>query len=356
MEFESAVSGATQADNNQKIPIDAISANNLTVARVKTRMSYTALQVQLSDYPAVYDCDFQDTFTTHGNMLSFFYKCNGVSILGSRLDRSATTHTLRLSGTSSCVIANNDIKNPGATRDALTVRGWEAPTPITQYVQISDNLIDGGTVGGYILYCGVVNVNTNEELRDVIVERNTIVSDSADIPCVFGVSDGISFRNNIVETLSYAAIGVGIGPNVAGAPTPSGNQFFFNNTIYKPNTSLGGAWSTFYFINQATGIEIANNLAYAPGNTQDAAQTGGSSPGMVYASGPVTPSDYTLLGGNTNDTQLVSIKPWAATNPTAIADYAPNSYGVDGGVYVPVFDDIMDTLISGTRDMGALQV
>ena len=357
LEFQSAVSGSSQAENQYKIPIDAISANNLTVARVKTRMSYTALQAQLSNYPAVYDCDFQDTFTTYGNMLSFFYKCHGVSVLGSRLDRSATTHTLRVSGTTSCVIAHNDIKNPGATRQALTMRGWEAPTPITQYVQISDNIIDGGTIGGYSLYCGVVNINTNEELRDVISERNTIVSDSADIPCFFGVSSGISFRNNIVKTLSYAAISVGIGPNVAGAPTPSGNQFFFNNTIYKPNTSISGAWSTFYFINPATGIEIANNLTYAPGSTTNAGQSGGVTAGtMVYTGGPITPSDYTLIGGNTNDIHLNTVRPWAATNPAVIADYAPNSYGVDSGVYVPVFDDIMESLISGTRDMGALQV
>lgn len=356
LEFQSTVSGSTQADNQYKIPIDAVSSNNLTVARVKTRMSYSALQVQLSNYPALYDCDFQDTFTTHGNMLAFFYKCHGVSILGSRLDRSATTHTLRLSGTSSCVIAHNDIKNPGFTRDALTVRGWEAPTPITQYVQISDNLIDGGTIGGYILYCGIVNVNTNEELRDVIVERNTIVSESPAITCVFGVAQGLTFRSNLVKSVYISGLAIVGGSNLVGAPNPT-SSWIYNNTFYKPNVVTTDDWSTFSFNGVATGIVVGNNLAYAPGNTTDAGQTGGVTAGtMVYTSGSVTPSDYTLVGGNTNNTQLNTVRPWAATNPAVIADYAPNSYGVDSGVYVPVFDDIMETLISGTRDMGALQV
>lgn len=354
LEFQSVVSGSSQADNQNKIPIDAVSSNNLTVARVKTRMSYTALQAQLSDYPAVYDCDFQDTFTTHGNMLSFFYKCHGVSIMGSRLDRSATTHTLRLSGTSSSVIAHNDIKNPGATRDALTVRGWEAPAPITQYVQISDNLIDGGTIGGYILYCGIVNINTNEELRDVIVERNTILSDSPAIPCVFGVAQGLTFRSNLVKSVFIAAVGIGGGSNVAGAPNPT-SSWFYNNTFYKPNTSVTAAWSTFYLGQVVDGVVIANNLAYAPGNTDDAGQNGTTGT-MVYTFGSVTPANYTLVGGNTNDTQLNTVQPWAAANPVAIADYAPNGYGLNSGVYAPVFDDIMESLISGTRDMGALQV
>lgn len=354
LEFESAVSGSSQAENIYKIPIDAVYANNLTVARVKTRMSYTALQAQLSDYPAVYDCDFQDTFTTYGNMLSFFYKCHGVSILGSRLDRSATTHTLRVSGTSSCVIAHNDIKNPGFTRDALTVRGWEAPTPITQYVQISDNLIDGGTIGGYILYCGIVNINTNEELRDVIVERNTILSESPATPCVFGVAQGLTFRNNIVTSIWISAVTIGGGSNVAGAPNPT-SSWFYNNTFYKPNILTKAEWSTFEFGNVATGIVVGNNLAYAPGNIKDAGQNGTQGT-MYYPRGSVTPADYTIIGGNTNDTQLNTVQPWASVNPSAIADYAPNGYGLNSGVYVQVFDDIMETLISGTRNMGALQV
>lgn len=354
LEFESVVSGSTQADNWYKIPIDVVSTNNLTVARVKTRMSYTALQVQLSDYPAVYDCDFQDTFTTHGNMLSFFYKCHGVSILGSRLDRSATTHTLRLSGTSSSVIAHNDIKNPGATRDALTVRGWEAPTPITQYVQISDNLIDGGTIGGYILYCGIVNISTNEELRDVIVERNTILSESPATPCVFGVSQGLTFRSNLVTSIWISAVTIGGGSNVAGAPNPT-SSWFYNNTFYKPNILTKAEWSTFEFGNVATGIVVGNNLAYAPGNIKDAGQNGTRGT-MYYPRGSVTPSDYTIIGGDTNDTQLNTVQPWAAANPSAIADYAPNGYGLNGGVYVPVFDDIFESLVAGTRGIGAVQV
>lgn len=353
LEFESLETGISDADNQNKIPIDAVSSNSLTIARVKTRSSFIAAQVQLSDYCGVYDCDFQDTFTNYGNMLAFFYKCHGVSVMGSRLDRSAETHTLRISGTTSCVVANNDIKNPGSTRDALTVRGWEAPTPITQYVQISDNLIDGGTVGGYILYCGIVNINTNEELRDVIVERNTILSESPAVPCAFGVAQGLTFRSNIVKSVFNCAVSIGGGSNVAGAPDPS-SSWFYNNTIYKPNVTTTADFSAFNVTGVATGVVITNNLAYAPGNTADTGQAG-SAATMLYTSGSITGADYTL-SNNSTDTQLNTVKPWAATTPVAIEDYAPDSYGLNGGIYVPVFDDITEALITGTREIGALQV
>jgi hypothetical protein len=64
--------------------------------------------------------------------------------------------------------------------------------------------------------------------------------------------------------------------------------------------------------------------------------------------------NFTLVS-NSSDTQINTVKPWAATSPVAYADYVPNGYGVDSGVFVPMFSDFFNTEITDIRDKGAFQ-
>jgi len=353
LRFEYIETGGSLADNQYKIPIDTVSAQYATILRCEGLGFYSSVQAQLSDDIMVVDCDFEQTFLNYGNMNSFYYLSHRVALLGNRFERSYSTHTVRISGTSRCVVSNNYMANPGPTRHVFTIRGWEATSPITQYSVVSDNVMHGGTVGGYALYCGPVNLATNELVEDLIYERNYLTSQSPAYTVVLAVHQGMTFRSNIV--LSRHECGLCVVGEASAASAPPIDTSVYGNTFYKDSIATTAYYSTFVISGTTvSGVKFGNNLSYAPNCTHDAGG-GGSQASMVYLSLGAVSGNYSFIGTDTDDTQLNTVRPWAATTPVVYADYTPTGYALNSGTALPTSSDFFNNLITDPRNIGAIQ-
>ena len=356
LEFTGSESGASLADNDQKNGISASQANHITLLRCYFHNLYLTALVQYCESFSAFDSVFDTSFATYGNMVAFLYQSPIVALVGNSFSNSPITHTLRLSGTAQAVISNNTVTNPGPTRQVLTVRGWEAPTPFTQHVVVSDNKLSGGSGAGVAVYFGYVNAQTNEELRDVIFERNWVIGTTNDVAVTSRVSQNFTARNNIIDTQSNYAIELS-GGNAAGAPVIS-SAYLYNNTLYKSSVVKSTFFSAILVGSGVSGAVIKNNLSYGAGNTKSGGQAG-SGATFIEIGGTATSGDYTA-SNNSSDAQTNATKPWAAATPTVLIDYTPNSYAIDAGAYVPISIDLLGynaaPNITATREIGAIQV
>jgi hypothetical protein len=196
-----------------------------------------------------------------------------------------------------------------------------------------------------------------ERIRDVIVERNRLYGSTSS-----GIRQGgahhMTIRNNLLKITGYDyAISVE-GGTPAGSPRVD-STYIYNNTVYKPSASVSPRFSAVLIANgglplQAVGTVVKNNLVYAPGNTQDAGQTFGVTTGTVVSAPNVPSGDY-VLANNSSNTQVHTVRPWAAATPVIDSDYTPNGYAVSGnGVAVPVWDDFLQAPVTTMRSLGAI--
>lgn len=354
LEIFSSESSSGVSDNNERIPLRSFNSKNITVIRCNFHDAYLTLMPELSDDFSVIDSEMSSTFPNYGNMVAFFYKGARVAILGNKFSTSYTTHTLRISGTNNAIISNNHMDNPGATRDALTIRGWEGPTPYTQYVIVSDNVIDGGAAAGYLLYIGVVNNATNEELRDVVVERNFIKSTSNATPNVFKVAQNLTFRNNVTISYSEMSLAINGGGNTAGAPDPR-SSFVYNNSFYKANASLNNRYSAIQINGAVTGVRLVNNLAFAPGSVMSAGWVNGGGTFLYTSAGASVGASVDVLKNNSTDNQIVNVNPWAVGVLTAPDHFVPSGYAITDGFVNGLVDDyFLTSRPVDSKVMGAL--
>lgn len=313
----------------------------------------------------IYECDitgmYDDSLGEPGIGL-FPSRTTRLAILGTNSYDSPITHVARVQGVKSCVISHSRFAKAGPTRNALSVREWTTTGfdhggQSTHDVYLSCNIVDNSERGGYALYCGPQSVGHSGYLENLIAERNYCVGTDL-YPANFAVANFASVRHNILRTRYSYAIGLGLGGNAAGSP-PSVGVWVYNNTAYKPDVALSTHFSFVSFTDAglASDVRISNNLIYAPGNTSDGATNGtqatlltngGTSPGVEN-------TNY-FLAANSSTAQINSVRPWASTTPTAYADYTPSVYGVSGGADVGSRIDFFGDLLTGARDLGAINV
>ena len=356
LEITGAETGTSYPENDLKNGVNVYQADYITLLRCNFHNLYLTGLVQESGHFSAFDSVFDTSFTSYGNMVFFASQSPNLALVGNKFNNSPLTHVLRVSGTNYACVNHNDISNPGPTRQAFTIRGWEASTPFTEYVVVGDNNISGGSSVGSCVYFGYVNVGTNEELRDIIFERNLVNGTTYDVALTSRVAQRFTCRSNVFTTESTFAIELS-GGNAAGAP-PTSSAYIYNNTIFKPSASQSSFFSAVLVGSGASGIVIKNNLAYAPSMTKNGGQLGTGAT-FLYLGGTATSGDYTE-SNNTSDVQINATRPWSAVSPVAPSDYTPNGYGVNAGAHVPVCSDILASTsvpnISGTREIGAIQV
>ena len=319
----------------------------------------------------IVDCYIHDTYDASqgmGGICMYNSHVTELAILGSRFSRSPTTHCVRLQGTARTVVQHSQFDSAGGSRNALSIRGmggtitdgngyivWSGEW--SENIIVSDNIIDNSLIsdGGYALYCGPQAIQHAERVRNVIVERNYIAGRGAQA-ANFQVVSGLVVRGNIFVTRIGTVIGLGLGGNVGGSPATTDARFM-NNTIYKPDTSIVASFSPFFLSNPGlgSGLTIVNTLVYGPGNNRDGA--GNGTQATFYVVGGVAGVEGTnfTLTNNSPEAQINTVKPWAANPPAVYADYVPNGYGVNSGIFAPMFTDFFNAEILGTRDMGAIQ-
>ena len=223
-----------------------------------------------------------------------------------------------------------------------------------------------------MLHIGPQNDGYAERHRNIIVERNYFNSALASTMQAQVIGGTCTIRNNLFEIdKGTVAILVSAQSNI-GNGSPSDTRIY-NNTCYKKTLNTFGSGDGFSFIvistetnfnpgysapTAITGLHIRNNLAYAPNDTKNWNQSnGGAGADMITISG-LTPSYRAASSNNSSNTQVRTVRPWAATTPATYADFAPasGSYAENGGsTDVWVFEDFLGAAITGTREIGAIQ-
>jgi hypothetical protein len=290
----------------------------------------------------------------------FLENTDDLSILGSKFSDSPATHVVRLQGTERAVVSNNLIELAGPTRNALSIRGKTTSGAVpwsnywTQHVIVNNNVIDNSVRGGYALYVGPQSVGHAERVREVIVEGNYIKGKDL-YAASFQVAENLTVRNNILSSYYAYTVGLGLGGNAAGSPATNGS-YIYNNTIFKPDTSISSNFSAFSFSGAglASNLQIKNNVIYGVGNTRDGA--GNGSGATLFAQGGVLgiAGTHFVYNGNTSDADIPTVKPWTAVTPSDALDFAPNgvysaanSYAGIGGVWDFSYKTVGTTRVRG---------
>ena len=352
LEF-TATDGGSDAANLNKWSVYGTGCDYTTLLRVEGYNLYDSVFITDADSISIHQCNFHDILHTASGYVVYFERVTKFSTVGTRYSQGWASHCFRISGATDSVFSHSDFEYPGSTRHAFTIRGWGVNTTDSRYNIASDCNFVGGAVSGWVVAIKQNSDTVNDSLRDFLIERCYFLSTSTQgysQSLMSMVASDFWVRNNIFKEYEASAIAIEY-TNTAGAPSPA-STYILNNTFWKPDTSIMNKFSAVTLYANTTGTVIKNNLSYAPGMVLDG--SGNGSQGTFLLVSGITGSDYTAAN-NSSDAQQQNTKPWAATTPAAFAEYVPNSYGVNGGITVAIYDDFAGATITGTREIGALQ-
>jgi len=239
-----------------------------------------------------------------------------LAVLGTRITDMVESHVLRVWHAQKAVISENICHNPGASRQALKLHGYDAGRGLpTEYVVISGNRFRGST---YVVAMGPENAESDEPIRHVVVERNVIRPDELTVLGLLVRADDVTVRNNIFDGTGGASWFTAVGLVDGAGPALHGIRIC-NNTAY-----LGDSANTFRLCTIDSSAEdtvVRNNLASAPGTTD---------PQLIVGSGSGLTADHNLLTGT----------PGFVNAPAGDFRLESGSPAVDAGTVVPsVFVD-----------------
>lgn len=317
------------------------------------------LYVVDSVFDTMFDAPVDDP--THGGPVMYIDLTDNVALMGNLLARSVGSHITRLQGVSYSVVANNTyIGASGFAHLGLTLRGKSNTGNVTvwsgtwsQNNVIADNYFDCSLGSQYTCHSGPQATSHAERVKDLIVERNHVISSNS--TCMNFAVSYLTVRNNILNTQYSFALELSFNNgSIPGYPATS-NNFVYNNTLVKRDTAISTAFSAASITGTGmSNLVFRNNLSYAPGCDKDGA-TNGTSPQFLTLGAGVTGADYTLGATNSTASQIKLTNPFGVSMPVTATQYAPAGYPVNAGEFVPVRADFLNTAITGTREIGALQ-
>jgi len=195
-----------------------------------------------------------------------------LALLGNMVRDIRLSHVARVWQAHKGVIQHNAFKNPGPECHALKLH---SPThgdgrPPTQHVVVSDNLFVGKT---WSLSFGPQNAQSDERVSHVLFERNRTQSTETVQVDLNLAARNVTIRNNVFSGTGsarwYAAVEVarrGIEPE------PSDVRIL-HNTVLKADA--GSEFSVCLATSKGPGVEVVNNLAWAPNVERRAIVMGG---------------------------------------------------------------------------------
>ena len=294
------------------------------------------------------------TFGVFGGTTNGYLALMGNSVVQGR--GTTQGHDFRLPGAQKAVISNNTLDmGPGFT--GIDFHGYSNGGIWTgQYADkniISDNKFIGGKTYPGLVAIGPQNSQSDERLRDFIIERNWgYASGAITLQCFTISASNITVRNNLCGS-SYNSPGASLllvdTKNGTGIEPVPNLVWVYNNSFYSA-TNAGATmiqWTT-----RDTNMVAKNNLAYAPNAVKGYDwSTGGGAPIVVYDRGSMTPT----TAGNSTNSQMKNTNPYPETRGIPAVSWKPTSgYAIGGGAAVPVWSDFFRVTESGTRNVGAV--
>ena len=300
-----------------------------------------------------------------------------IAFMGNDFDNggnSNSQHVTRWPFLNKAVISHNTFSRPGITQLAIKLHApyWNATygvfDPSTTQPVIASNLSNYSTYAngdGYSKYVviadnkltdaanpwsveiGPQNTGSDERIRNVIVERNWWVANTASQVALRISASEVTVRNNIYN-FSNGSSSQQTAVQVVkdGVVLTSDQVRIYNNTIYSSYAVPSDQFIGIELEAPVTHITVKNNLAYAPN---------ASRPVMLVnnCGACLTQSN------NSSDAQVLNTSPnFAAASPVTPSDYRPivGSYAMGGGSAVPVWSDfLLQSRPQGLRDMGAIE-
>ena len=306
----------------------------------------------------------QDSAFDGGDTTRFQVAVKNSAFIGNTIANLASGHALRMVYAQKFIISNNTITGT-ASGAAVTVRGLRytpserqsiSPTmggneytvpageaSYTQQVVIAENILNasGGTLPFSV---HAVTVTDDVRFRNILAEGNWIVAGSASTNLFSVESSLTTFRNNICD-FSAGPTGANLCSTLQQNGGPVADSIWiYNNSLYSTQASASSPVVVFQTSGAQTNIEVKNNAAYSPNNTDD-------------ETGPVRNLGTAGITASNNSTKAqmqAATSPFVDSTPAAPGDYDAADYAVDGGTAVPVWRDFFQVLRTGTYDLGAV--
>jgi PKD repeat protein len=255
-------------------------------------------------------------------------------------DATAAEHILRTPNIVKAVISHNDMSLPAAGKHVVKLQAHVfgvSPTGFSEQIVLSDNKFTGGAGVDWTVTVGPENAQTDEKVRDLVLERNWFAPHPGQRVALILWAQDVTVRNNLFD-LTGAVEQNGMVVERRGVEPPPANVHAYHNTFYSGSS---GGFQPISFVLGA-GMIAKNNLGYAPAST---------SRDMVSGSA--------LIESNTTDAGILVSPGFVAPAPAAPADFvlAPGSPARNAGAPAPVFSDFfrLERPQGAARDLGATE-
>jgi hypothetical protein len=311
--------------------------------------------------------------------------------LGSTSTTKDTSHAIRIPYTAHASIMDNTLERSGSTEQLIKLMapsfpqtmGGEGDTnldaycaaynyagcPIanvngvgggyTRWVEESDNKLVAAYTS-YMVSAAPQNQNSDERLKDVVIERNYFDAgpNSTVSKGILAIGFDFAIRNNIFNFTNMGdGVAVAYYTEEGGTiSVPSYGGEIYNNSFYTSHNNLGSRLMAFYLMDTNTNmVTLKNNLAWTPNSTGGDAMFACVVVGGSTCIGSTSPQ-LTQSNNTTTAEMEGATSPFASSSPVAASDYTPasGSYAIGAGdSTVPLWSDFFGTARTGSYDMGA---
>ena len=304
----------------------------------------------------VASCDIQD-FNDYG----LFVSGEKLSLIGNKVANSDVTHIARVEYARFGVVSHSDHSGSSLTnangRHALKLHSPKLATEVgtyaetggsgqlysTQYVMVANNIF--GSSGSWPVSIGAQNTTSDENLSDIVVEKNKIVAgyggQRAPSTSISLLLEGryLTARNNIIDGTEGNSNFTGISVQKRGLELSPLAVEVYNNTIYSNNTMVNGGRGV-VISSDCTDTIVKNTFVSFPSGT--------SGKTLVSNSGTNTTQSNNQLIDVNGFTDPDNVTPLSRDFTLALGSAA-----IDAGTDVLVYDDFNDAVRTGTFEQGA---
>ena len=252
------------------------------------------------------------------------------SLMGNVLqDSTQAGHILRTPNLVKAVISHNHMSNPREATHTVKLQAVVfqntkvSPTGFTEQVVMSDNKFTGGAGVDWTVTMGPQDSESDEKVRNVIVERNWFAPHADQHAALMVWAQDVTVRNNIFDVTGTAER-IGMVVERRGIEPPPARVQVTNNSFY--SGSGGPDFVAMAFVEGSEHV-ARNNLAYAPG---------ASGPVMIYPGSVGFTASH-----NTSDAAITTSPSFATNPPSEPAHFAltAGSNARDVGTAVPLYSD-----------------
>jgi hypothetical protein len=210
-----------------------------------------------------------------------------------------------------------------------------SPTGFSEEIVMSDNKFTGGPGADWTVTVGPENAQSNEKVKELVVERNWFAPHSGQGVALMLWAQDVTVRNNIFNLTGTG--GTGMTVERRGVEPAPANVHAYNNTFY---SNSSGGFRPIQFA-EGGGMIAKNNLGYAPLS---------SSRDMISGSA--------IIQSNTTDAGILVSPGFLDATPVAPVEFVlgAGSPAGNAGTAVPVFSDFFRLgRPQGAIDLGATE-